>query len=196
VGAISGDLKASFTKTLDAMCKVDFHSLSHQKSIEWNLSLADCCVRFSQELTLLQKQLDAYRATKRNETMSREIDKFAASMVPHIKKHSHLAFSRFIFPSHKEVTTSAVASLPDLELTSTSKLATLIFDEVLFKNHGSSAGDCISIDNIVKKSPHPYDTPELRDDLWVNREIATHSIKEIGRIRNSFTNICRDAMSK
>lgn len=196
VGAISSDLQASFTKTLDVMSKLDFRSLSHRKSIEWNLSLSDSCVRFSQEISLLQQQLDVYHAEKQNETMSREMGAFAARMLPHIKKHAHIVFSKLIFPSHKEVTTTKVTSLADFGLTSTSTLANMIFDEVIFKNHGSSAGDCISIDDNVQTSRHPYDTPEFRDDLWVNREIATHSIKEVGRVRNSVTNICRDTTSK
>jgi hypothetical protein len=196
VGAISSDLQASFTKTLDVMSKLDFRSLSLKKSIEWNLALADSCLRFSQEITLLQQQLDVYHTTKQNDIMSREIGAFAVSMVPHIKKHAHIVFSMLIFPSKEEVTTTTVSSLPSRGLTSTSPLAKLIFDHVLFKNHGSSAGDSISIDDNVQTSRHPYDTSEFRDDLWVNREIGARSIQEVGRIRNSVTNICRDTTSK
>jgi hypothetical protein len=76
-------------------------------------------------------------------------------------------------------------------------LAKIIFDEIVFNKHGSSAGDCISLDDDDKMhSHHPYDTPENRDDFWMNRGIGINSVRAVGCVRNALTNICRDATSE
>jgi len=43
---------------------------------------------------------------------------------------------------------------------------------------------------------HEYDTPDIREDLWVNHGIGTFTVKEIGRTHNTVTNICRDVVRK
>jgi hypothetical protein len=76
-------------------------------------------------------------------------------------------------------------------------LAKIIFDEIVFNKHGSSAGDCISLDDDDKMhSHHPYDTPENRDDFWMNRGIGINSVRAVGCVRNALTNICRDETSE
>jgi hypothetical protein len=81
-------------------------------------------------------------------------------------------------------------------LTSTCALAKCIFDEIIFKQHGASARDSISIEDDSSRRHHPYDTPQIRDDLWVNHGIGSHSVQSLGRVRNTITNICRDTTSK
>jgi hypothetical protein len=76
-------------------------------------------------------------------------------------------------------------------LTSTSPLARIVFDKLVFKPQGSSSVDPISPeDNSFLTPRHEYDTPNIRDDLWVNHGIGTFTIKEIGHTRNTVTYIC------
>jgi hypothetical protein len=48
----------------------------------------------------------------------------------------------------------------------------------------------------LNNPPHPYDTAPIRADLWFNYGIGSFAVKEVGRLRNTITNICRDATSK
>jgi hypothetical protein len=96
-----------------------------------------------------------------------------------------------------EVTTTNGNALSTFGLTSTSPLARMVFDKFVFKSQGSSSADPISPeDNSFLTPRHEYDTPNIRDDLWVNHGIGTFTIKEIGCARNTVTNICRDVVCK
>jgi hypothetical protein len=118
-------------------------------------------------------------------------------MLPLIKKRSHDLFVKLTFPSKIEVTTTNGNALSMFGLTSTSPLARMVFDKFLFKPQGSSSADPISPeDNSLPTTRHEYDTPDIRDDLWVNHGIGTFTVKEIGRTRNTVTNICRDVVRK
>lgn len=134
-GTISSDLQASFKATLDVMAKLNFRSLSHVKSIEWNLSLSETCLRLSQEMTHVQRQISALHGTNQQDAESCNRDSFAKGILPHIKKHSQKVFSKLVFPSHVEVTTTTPNSLAMYGLTSTCALAQCIFDEIVFTKH-------------------------------------------------------------
>jgi hypothetical protein len=96
-----------------------------------------------------------------------------------------------------EVTTTNVNALSTFGLTSTSPLARMVFDEFVFKPQGSSSADPISPeDNSLLTPHHEYDTPNIRDDLWVNHGIGTFTVKEIGRTHNTVTIICHDVVRK
>jgi hypothetical protein len=195
-GVVSRELQVSFRETLDVMAKVDFSSLSPEKSLEWNITLSKSCLRFSEEITQLQHQLISLQDTSNKNAETRKRDAFAKFMYPLIKKHCHKVFTRMVFPSKLEVTTTMGAALCGFGLTSTCALANYIFDEIVFKQHGTSASDIICIDDQSSHGRHPYDTPQIRNDLWVTYGIGSISVKEVGRIRNTITNICRDATSK
>jgi hypothetical protein len=118
-------------------------------------------------------------------------------MLPLIKKRSHDLFVKLAFPSMIEVTTTNGNALSTFGLTSTCPLARMVFDEFVFKAQGSSSADPISPDDNSMLTPrHEYDTPNIREDLWVNHGIGTFTVKEIGRTRNTVTNICRDVVRK
>jgi hypothetical protein len=96
-----------------------------------------------------------------------------------------------------EVTTTNGKTLTMFGLTSTSPLARMVFDKFVFKPQGSSSADPISPkDNSLLTSCHEYDTPDIRDDLWVNHGIGTYTIKEIGCTHNTINNICCDVVRK
>jgi hypothetical protein len=99
---ISSELKAGVKETLDIMTKVNFDSLSHNKSIEWNLALSRSCLRFSQEMTLLKRELSEVRHSKQEDTQFRDRAEFSKGVYLSIKKHAHKVFSKLIFPSHLE----------------------------------------------------------------------------------------------
>jgi hypothetical protein len=118
-------------------------------------------------------------------------------MLPLIKKRSHNLFIKLAFPSMIEVTMTNENALSTLGLTSTSPLARMVFDKFVFKPQGSSSVNAISReDNSLLTPHHECDTPNIRDDLWVNHGIGTFTIKEIGRTRNTVTSICRDVVHK
>jgi hypothetical protein len=195
-GIVSMELQVSFRETLDVMSKLDFSSLSAAKSIEWNISLSETCLRFYEEMTQLQQQLHSIQDTNNKNAETRKRDAFAKFMYPLIKKHCHKVFTRMVFPSKLEVTTTMGTALCGFGLTSTCALAKYIFDEIVFKQHGTSARDIICVDDQSSHYRHPYDTPQIRNELWVTYGIGSVSVKEVGRIRNTITNICRDATSK
>jgi hypothetical protein len=178
------------------MAKLDFCSLTHDKNIEWNVALSQTCLRFSEEMTQLQNQLSSSQAAINHNADSRKRDAFAKLMHPLIKKHSHQVFTRLVFPSAIEVTTTTGNALSSYGLTSTCSVAKYIFDEVVFKQHGSSASDIICVDDKSSNCRHPYDTPQIRDELWVKYGLGSISVKEVGRIHNTVTNICHDATRK
>jgi hypothetical protein len=83
-------------------------------------------------------------------------------------------------------------------LTSSCPLSLIVFDEIVFKPQGSSASDPISPDDKSSRTPslHQYDTPKIRDELWVTHGIGTFTVRELGRTRNTVTNICHDVLRK
>jgi hypothetical protein len=74
---ISSELKAGVKETLDIMTKVNFDSLSHDKSILWNLALSRTCLRFSQEMTLLKRELSEVRRSNQEDTQFRDKAEFS-----------------------------------------------------------------------------------------------------------------------
>jgi hypothetical protein len=52
-GTMSSDALASFQATLDIMSKINFHALSNDKSIEWNVCLSQSCCRLYEEYSIL-----------------------------------------------------------------------------------------------------------------------------------------------
>jgi hypothetical protein len=110
-------------------------------------------------------------------------------MYPLIKKHCHKVFTRLVFPSSLKVTMTTGNALCGYGLTSTCALANYIFDKIMLKQHGSSARNIICVDDQSSHHHwHPYDTPQIRNDLWVTYGIGSVSVKEVGCICNSITN--------
>jgi hypothetical protein len=179
------------------MSKINFSTLSKDKSIEWNVALSQSCHHhLSGEYSLLKKHFSSFKssALKMNITTHRQ-EAFPNKILPLIKKRSHDLFIKLAFPSMIEVTTTNQNALSTFGLTSTSPLARMIFDKFVFKPQGSSSADQISPeDNSLLIPHHEYDTPNIRDDLWVNHGIGTFTVKEIGRTHNTITNICRDVV--
>jgi hypothetical protein len=196
-GTIPIDVKHSFQATLDIMSKINFSTLSNDKSIEWNVALSQSCRRLSEEYSLLKKHFSSFKSSALETNISTHRQAFANEMLPLIKKRSHDLFVKLPFPSKIEVTTTNGNALSTFGLTSTSPLAIMVFDEFLFKPQGSSSADPISPEDTPFLTPrHDYDTPDIRHDLWVNHGIGTFTVKEIGRTRNTVTNICRDVVRK
>lgn len=158
-GVVSRELQVSFRETLDVMTKVDFSSLAPDKSLKWNLTLSETCLRFSKEITQLQHQLFSLQDTNNKNAESHKRDAFAKFMYPFIKKHCHKVFTRMVFPSKLEVTMTMGTALCGFGLTSTCALASYIFDEIVFKQHGTSARDIICVDDQSSHCRHPFDTP-------------------------------------
>jgi hypothetical protein len=82
-------------------------------------------------------------------------------------------------------------------LTSTSPIATIVFNEFLFKPQGTSLLNSICPDDQLSTKPrHEYDTATIRAALWENHGIGTWTVKEIGCFRNTVTNVCSEALCK
>ena len=192
---VSTELKAGVRETLEIMSKVNFAKLSHDKSIEWNVSLSRTCLRLSQEISVLQKDVNDLCHLNQEDAEFHARAEFAKGAYQDIKKHAHKVFSKLIFPSHVELTTAAASSLVTYGLTSSCALAKCIFEDIVFKRLGSGNLDCISVDD-NNPHHHEYNNPEVRDDLWHNHGIGSLSVQEVGRVRNSVTNICRETTSE
>jgi hypothetical protein len=196
-GIIPIDVKYSFQATLDIMSKINFSSLSKDKSIEWNVALSQSCCHLSEEYSLLKKHFSSFKSSALEMNITTQRQAFTNKMLLLIKKHSNNIFVKLAFPSMIEVTTTNGNTLSTFGLTSTSPLARMVFDKFVFKLHGSSSSDPISPeDNSFLTPHHEYDTPDIRDDLWVNHGIGTLTVKEVGCTRNTITNICRDVVCK
>ena len=179
------------------MSETNFSTLSKDKSIEWNVALSESCRRLSEEYSLLKKHLSSFKSSALGMNITTHTQAFANKMLPFIKKRSHNLFVMLAFPSMIEVTTTNGNALSTFGLTSTYPLARMVFDKFVFKPQGSSSADPISPDDNSLLTPrHEYDTPDIREDLWVNHGIGTFTVKEIGRTRNTVTNICRDVVRK
>jgi hypothetical protein len=179
------------------MSKINSSTLSKDKSIEWNVAPSQSCHHLSEEYSLLKKHFSSFKssAIKMNITTQRQA--FANEMLSLIKKCSHNLFIKLAFPSMIEITTTNGNALSTFGLTSISPLTRMVFDEFVFKPQGSSSADPISpADNSLLTPCREYDTPDIHDDLWANHGIGTFTVKEIGRTRNTITNICRDVVRK
>ena len=122
IGIISSELQSSFKESLDVMVKMDYGSLPHEKSVEWNVALSQTCLRLSQETSLLHRQLSTLVDRNKESADSHERDEFAKSTFPLIKKQGHRLFTKVIFPSNGEVTTTTPAALTGFGLSSTCAL--------------------------------------------------------------------------
>jgi hypothetical protein len=196
-GTILIDVKDLFQATLNIMSKINFSTLSKDKSIEWNVALSQSCHHLSKEYSLLKKHFSSFKssAIKMNITTQRQA--FANKMLPLIKKCSQDLFIKLAFPSMIEVTTTNGNALSMFGLTSTSSLASMVFDKCVFKPQCSSSANPISPeDNSLLTPCHEYDTPDIYDDLWVKYGIGTFTVEEIGHTCNTVTNICRDVVHK
>jgi hypothetical protein len=194
-GTTSSDALSLFQATLDVMSTIDFSTLANDKSIEWNVCLSQSCRRLVDEYSILKKQICSLQASSVETNKTTEKQAFTNNLIPVIKKRSHDLFLKLAFPSMIEVTTTNGKALSMFGLTSTCPLARMVFDEFVFKPQGSSSADPIAPEDTSIPTPrHHYDSPEIRDDLWVNRGIGTLTVKELGRVRNTFTNICRDVV--
>jgi hypothetical protein len=169
------------------MSKINFSTLSEDKSIEWNITLSQSCCCLSKEYSLLKKHFLLFKSTALQTNITTHRQAFTNKMLPLIKKCSHNLVVKLAFPSVIEVTTTNGNSLSTFDLTSTSPLARMVFGKFVFKPQGSSSGaDPISPEDKSFLTPHhEYDTPDIRDDLWVNYGIGTFTIKEIGHTQYS-----------
>jgi hypothetical protein len=176
-GTIPIDVNYSFQATLDIMSKINFSTLSKDKSIEWNVALSHS--------SALEMNINTHRQA------------FANKMLPLMKKHRHNLFIKLAFPSMIEVTMTSGNALSTFGLTSTSPLTRMLFDKFVFKAQGSSSADPIfPEDNSLLTPRHENDTPDICDNLWVNHGIGTFTVKEISRTRSTVTNICHDVVHK
>jgi hypothetical protein len=196
-GTIPTDVIHLFQSTLDIMSKINFSTLSKDKSIEWNVALSKLCCHLFKDYSLLKKHFSSFKSSSLDTNITTQRQAFATKMLPLIKKRSHDLFVKLAFPSMIEVTTTNGNALSTFGLTSTSPLARMVFDEFVFKPQGSSSVTPISPeDNSLLTPRHEYDTPNIHDDLWVNHGISTFTVKEIGHTRSTVTNICHDVVHK
>ena len=154
------------------------------------------CLCFSQEVGNLYHQLSLLKECNKQSSSMCKMDEFAKSTFPLIKRVSHSMFIKIIFPSMAEVTTTTPTALASYGLSSTCPLVNHIFDEIVFKPHGTSNQYAIPtfIDNLL--STHRYDNAVIRKELWDNYGIGSFAVKEVGCMQNTVTNLCCDATSK
>jgi hypothetical protein len=171
---IPNDVMHSFQSTLDIIPKINFSTLSKDKSNEWNVALSESCHCLSEEYSLLKKRFSSFKSSSLDTNITTQRQAFATKMFPLIKKRSHDLFVKLAFPSMIEVTTTNNGNaLSTFGLTSICFLARMVFDEFVFKPQGSCSADPIFPDDNTTPTPrHEYDTPDIREDLCVNHGIS------------------------
>ena len=147
------------------MSTIDFRSLSPKKNIEWNVALSKTCLRFSHEVGNLYRQLSSLEEHNKHTSSMREMDEFAKSTFPLIKRVGHSTFIKIILSQCSRGYHYHSYCSRRLCLSSTCPLANHIFDEVVFKPHGTSNQDAIS--TFIEHLPptHRYDNAALRKEF-------------------------------
>jgi hypothetical protein len=84
-GTIPIDVKDSFQATLDIMSKINFSTLSKDKSIEWNVALSQSCCHLSEEYSLLKKHFSSFKSSAIEMNITTQRQAFANEMLPSSK---------------------------------------------------------------------------------------------------------------
>ena len=117
-------------------------------------------------------------------------------------------FLRLIFPSTVEVTdTRNQRALTTVVLTHKCSLALLVFEHVFNTAPGTASkpihlGVCDSSTNISSSTTipssvgHEFDSKEIHELLWFDYEVGSFAVKTFNSVRNTYTNIIREVVSK
>jgi hypothetical protein len=90
-------------------------------------------------------------------------------------------------------------------LTDKCALATLVFDAIFSSSQGTVSMPITIVDDISSppslttvssNKQHPFDTPSLRAQLWFDYGLGTFSVKTFNAMRNTYTNLICDVVSK
>ena len=205
----SESIQHRFNESLSIGTKMDFTLLSYDNCLVWLKFFSDTVVKLNNECTLLRGQLDQYRDRASSDIEHQAKLDFVGKVIPAIKTAMFPIFVRLIFPSQLEVTSSRDRrALLSFGLSEKCDLATLVFDTAVFFKNRSPEGNAskpvkMSEDPfppLSLKSPsaslHPFDTPEIREQLWFELGVGTFAVKQLNAARNTYTNLIREVVSK
>jgi hypothetical protein len=148
----------------------------------------------------LQGQLNEYRDTATVALSEKAIADFVDLVSPSIKTGMFGVFLQVIFASQVEVTTTKDRrALKSFGLMEKCGFATLVFRLIFTSQQGTASkpctiGDDSSLDD--KAQLHPFDTPEMHEQLWFEKGVGSFSLKQLNRTRNTYTSQIREVVSK
>ena len=175
---------------------MDLSLLPEEKKDVWLKFLSNTVMHFHRELMALQGQLNEYRDTAMVALSDKERADFVASVSPSIKTGMFGVFLRVIFPSKVEVTTSKDRrALTSFGLTEQCGFATLVF-RLIFKSQGTASKPCNVGADSSSYALHPFDTPEMHEQLWFASGVGSYSLKQLNKTRNTYTCMIREVSSK
>jgi hypothetical protein len=202
----SDSVLQAFNDSVSKGTKMDFTVLTEEKRIEWLKFFSDTVVKLSNEVRVLRGQLDQYSERALVDSENQAKVNFTSKVSSAIKSGMFKIFTRLIFPSTVEVTSSRDRrALLSFGLTDKCALATLVFDAIFSSSQGTVSMPITVVDDISSppslttvssSKQHPFDTPSLRAQLWFDYGLGTFSVKTINATRNTYTNLIRDVVSK
>lgn len=195
----SEETKERFSKSLSIGTKMDFALLSEENRLLWLKFFADTVVKLNTECTLLRGQLDQYRVRATNDVESKAKVDFVNKILPLLKSGMFSIFIRLIFPSTVEVTSSRDRrALLSFGLNENSPFASLVFDSIFKSLQGTTASSPVDIaeENLSPPPTLKFDTPEHREELWLDLGVGTFAVKTFNTSRNTYTNLIREVVSK
>jgi hypothetical protein len=205
----SESIQHRFNESLSIGTKMDFRLLSYDNCLVWLKFFSDTIVKLNNECTLLRGQLDQYRDRASSDVEHQAKLDFVGKVIPAIKTAMFPIFVRLILPSQLEVTSSRDRrALLSFGLSEKCDLAMLVFNTAVFFKNRSPEGNASKPVNMSEdpfpplslKSPsaslHPFDTPEIREQLWFELGVGTFAVKQLNAARNTYTNLIREVVSK
>jgi hypothetical protein len=178
---------------------INFSLLSGENRLKWLKFFSQTVVQLNRECKLLQGQLDEYRTTTATNVNSEAKVNFVDSVSPTIKNAMFGIFIRLIFASQVEVTTSKDRrALVSFGLTEKCGVASLVFDSI-FKSEEGTASKPVTVvgdADMSAATPHPLNTPEMRESLWFDFGLGPFSLKQFNTTRNTYTSMIREVTSK
>jgi hypothetical protein len=194
-GVIPGAVLQAYNESLIVGGSLDFTFMSEDEHLMWLEFFSRSTARLNETCLSLQGQLAEYRKASTGNVENQEKLDFVEARFPVIKSVAFELFTRLIFASKVEVTTSKdQTSLMNVGLHETSGLATLAFYHV-FNTQLGIRNQPVNIDHDPSEK-HQFDNPDGRKSLWFDHGMGSFTLKQLNKTRNTYTSQIRKVTSK
>jgi hypothetical protein len=208
-GKSSISVQSQFNVFLSSFLQADPFKLSHKNAqdfVRWSQTTIS---RFNHELLSLQGQLLQYSEKGKDDFEFDKRSKFATFCKTYLRKRMYTSiFSRFVFASKKEVTSTTEAVLTSLGLSQDCPLAIVALDDCFaaaMKGDGSQGSAIHILDEEESVSVlsgtdsswakvHLFDNPNDRRLLWFTHGLGAWVIKKLNECRNNLSSYVRQAV--
>jgi hypothetical protein len=194
-GVIPENILHHYNESLIVGATLDFTLMSEEQHLMWLKFFSRSTARLNEACLSLQGQLAEYRMASTVNIQNKEKVDFLAKACPVIRQSIFPIFTRLIFASRVEVTTSKdKCSLMSFGLTEKCGLARLVFYQAFNTQLGILTQPVIVDRDTSEK--HQFDTPEGRESLWFDYGIGSFTLKQFNKTRNTYTSQIREVTSK